>query len=364
MRSGRSGLAPCDWGGLPIACHIGRVAGIEADPFPGDLAAWDNRATRLALAALEADGITGRIAAARSRWGAARCAVVIGTSTSGVETLERAYRARADGAPLAAGYSLRHHNDHQAVAAFLQRLCGLDGPAYTISTACSSSAKALVDAVQLIEAGLADAVLCGGVDSLCRTSLAGFDALELVSRAPCRPCDAARDGLSIGEGAAFLLVEREGSGPRLAGFGESTDGTSMSTPPEDGAGAHAAMAAALQRAGIAPAAVGYVNLHGTATPANDSAECAAVARLFGAQVPVSSLKGLVGHTLGAAGAVEAVMALIAMEAGLLPGNAGLATPDPEIACAVLAESREAPLSHLLSNAFGFGGNNCALVLAR
>ncbi len=362
MRQGRSGLAPCDFPGLTFPCHAGEVAGLDAEPFPEALADWDNRAARIALAALRADGLEARVADAVARHGAERVALVVGTSTSGVETLERVYRARPRGERLAEDYSMRHHNDHQAVTAFLQRHCAIAGPAHTVSTACSSSAKALVDAVQLVEAGVAEAVLCGGVDSLCLTSLGGFEALELVSRAPCRPCDAARDGLSIGEGAAFLLVERGAAGPRLAGHGESSDGTNMSTPPPDGAGAAAAMRAALAMAGLAPGEIDYVNLHGTATPANDTAECAAVVAVLGAEVPVASFKGMVGHTLGAAGAVEIAMTLIAMEAGLQPGTVGLERVDPEIAAHVLAAGRAGPMRRTMTNAFGFGGNNCALVL--
>ncbi|MEL6476505.1 MAG: beta-ketoacyl-ACP synthase [Pseudomonadota bacterium] len=363
LRDGRSGLTICDWG-VPFPCHIGRVAGVEGDAFPAAHAAFDNRANRLALAALATDGLAEQIAAARSRHGAGRIGLVVGTSTSGVERLETAYRSRPLDAALPAEYSLRHHNDHHAVAAFLHDFLDIQGPGHTVSTACSSSAKALIDAVHLIEAGLCDAVLAGGVDSLCFTSLAGFEALELVSRAPCRPCDAARDGLSIGEGAAFLLVERAADGPRLSGYGETSDGTNMSTPPEDGRGAAEAMRAALARAGLTPEQIAYVNLHGTATPANDASEGAAVSTVLGNAVPVASLKGALGHTLGAAGALEIALCLIAQRAGLMPGTVGLESQDPAIACHVLTAPVAGEMPHLLSNAFGFGGSNAAVVLSR
>ncbi|HUF87989.1 MAG TPA: beta-ketoacyl synthase N-terminal-like domain-containing protein, partial [Thermohalobaculum sp.] len=330
MRAGSCGLTPCDYADVDVPCFIGRVAGIEDDAFPRHLRAFDNRAARLALAALAADGFAQHVRAACARFGRHRVGLVLGTSTSGIERLERVYRARRADAPLASDYSMRHHNDYHAVTSFLFEHLGLGGPGYTVSTACSSSAKAIVDATQLIQAGLCDAVLAGGVDSLCMTSLCGFDALELVARAPCRPCDTGRDGLSVGEGAGFVLIERGGDGPRLAGFGETSDAVSMSTPPPDGAGAAAAMRRALARAGLAPEAIGLVKLHGTATPANDAAECAAVAEIFGQTVPAASLKGMIGHTLGAAGAVEAVMCLDAMEAGILPANVGLETQDPAI----------------------------------
>lgn len=363
LQTARSGLVPCDIAGLPFACHIGPVAGVEHDPFPAALAAYDNRAARLAHAALVCDGFEAHVATARARYGAHRVGLVLGTSTSGVERLESAYRARPPGAPLADDYSLRHHNDHQAVAAFVAEHLGLTGPCHTVSTACSSSAKALIDAVQLVQAGICDAVVAGGVDSLCLTALNGFESLELISRRPCRPCDADRDGLSIGEGAGFLLVQRAASGPRLTGYGESQDGTHMSTPPADGAGAQAAMRAALTRAGLTPADIGYVNLHGTATPANDAAEGAAVRAVLGPDTPVSSLKGAIGHTLGAAGALEAILCLLALAEGLLPANVGLATQDPAIDCAVITAPRRAAYTHALSNAFGFGGNNACLVLS-
>ncbi|MEM9736384.1 MAG: beta-ketoacyl-ACP synthase [Pseudomonadota bacterium] len=362
MAAGRSGLVPATGWDLPFACHIGAVSGLETCAPPPELSAYDNRATRLAVAGLSADGFAGRVAEARSRWGAQRVGLVMGTSTSGVEKLETTYRARAGDGPLDPAYSLRHHNDHQAVAAFCQAYLGLEGPCYTISTACSSSAKALVDGVQLIEAGICDAVVVGGVDSLCLTSLNGFEALQLVSREPCRPCDGARDGLSIGEAGAFLLIERGAEGARLSGFGESSDGINMSTPPEDGAGAAHAMREAL--GALPPDQVAWVNLHGTATPTNDVAEGRAVAGVLGREVPAVSLKGAVGHTLGAAGALEAAMCLIALEEGLVPATVGCAAPDPEIPCAVALTPSRSRGRHILSNAFGFGGNNCALVLSR
>jgi 3-oxoacyl-[acyl-carrier-protein] synthase-1 len=286
---------------------------------------------------------------------------VLGTSTSGIERLERVYRARTGDGPLAADYLMRHHSDHHAVTACLIEHLDIAGPSYTVSTACSSSAKAVVDATQLIRLGLCDAVLAGGVDSLCMTSLYGFEALELVSRRPCRPFDAERDGLSIGEGAGFLLLERDAEGPHLLGYGETSDAVSMSTPPPDGAGAAAAMRAALASAGVPPERVGFLKLHGTATPANDSAESAAAAAVLPA-APAASFKGLIGHTLGAAGAVEAVMCLDAMEAGILPGSAGLAAPDPALPGRIQARAVPAEYDVALCNAFGFGGSNCALVL--
>jgi 3-oxoacyl-[acyl-carrier-protein] synthase I len=362
MRDMRSGLVPCDLPDIDVPCFVGRVGGVEDIAFPGPLGDWDNRASRLALLALETDGLVDAVRRAKSRWGVRRVGLVVGTSTSGIERLEKVYRARRGDGPLAADYSMRHHNDHHAVASFLIEHLGVEGPSYTVSTACSSSAKALVDAAQLIRLDLCDAVLAGGVDSLCMTSLYGFDALELVSRQPCRPLGADRDGLSIGEGAGFLLLERGGAGPHFLGFGESSDAVSMSTPPADGAGAAAAMRAALDSAGLTPGRIGFLKLHGTATPANDSAEMAAASAVFPQPVPAGSMKGLIGHTLGAAGAVEAVMCLDAMEARILPGSAGIGACDPSLPGKILERSVEAEYDTVLCNAFGFGGSNCALVL--
>lgn len=365
LRNGRSGLTPSTMPDLPFECFTGSVAGLEQIEFPADVTAFDNRANRLALAALETDSFRETVSGAVTRWGADRCGIVMGTSTAGIEKLESVYRDREDADPLPTDYSMQHHDNIQAVAGFLQAHLRLTGPSYTVSTACSSSAKSLIDAVQLIEAGICDAVVTGGVDCLCLTSLNGFESLQLVSRSPCRPCDANRDGLSIGEAAALLLVERDAeAGFCLSGWGESSDGVNMSTPPEDGAGAAVAMRSALESAGISADEIGYVNLHGTATAINDAAETRAVASVIGQTTPVSSLKGAIGHTLGAAGAAEAILCLIALKEGIVPANTGLETIDPTIACNVVAQSQSAPLNHVLSNSFGFGGSNCALVLSQ
>jgi 3-oxoacyl-[acyl-carrier-protein] synthase I len=366
VTAGRSGLSPCAYPDLPFDCYVGHVAGLETLPFPTEFSDFDNRANRLALAALQSDGFLAAAGSMRERWGPGRCGVILGTSTSGIEKLESVYRARVrDDDPLPVDYVMSHNDNHQAVAAFTQKYFGLSGPSYTISTACSSSAKALIDATQLIEADFCDAVLVGGVDTLCLISLNGFEAMQLVAREPCRPCDADRNGLSIGEAAGFLIIERnDNRGVRISGMGESSDGVSMSTPPRDGAGAAVAMRTAVESAGISPDQIGYVNLHGTATPTNDTAECTAVSNVFGSDTPASSLKGMLGHTLGAAGAVEAIMSVIALEENLIPGNIGLSNLDPEISCNIVAHARTAELSHVISNAFGFGGSNCALLFSQ
>jgi 3-oxoacyl-[acyl-carrier-protein] synthase-1 len=365
LQEGRSGLSENHHLKLPFSCFLGEVAELDTLVFPKGQAAYDNRANRLALAALKSDGFEEAAKTCKNKYSAARCGIVLGTSTAGVEKLEHVYRTRDADAPMPENYSMRHHDSLQAVSAFLQSYLGFQGPSYSISTACSSSAKAIIDAYQLVETGLCDAVIAGGVDSLCLTSVNGFESLELMSRQPCRPNDISRNGLSIGEAAAFVLVERDSVGSvKVTGYGESSDGTNMSTPPEDGAGACAAIRQALDRAGLEPKDIDYVNLHGTATIVNDATEARAVTAAIGSDVPASSLKGAIGHTLGAAGASEAVLCIYAMEEGILPGNVGLENLDPKALPNITSHSRTGSIRHVLSNSFGFGGSNCALVFSK
>jgi len=218
-------------------------------------------------------------------------------------------------------------------------------------------------------AGLIDAAVVGGVDSLCLTTLYGFQSLQLTSSTPCRPFDVRRDGLSIGEAAAFVLLERIPALPPpdallLLGVGESADAYHMSSPHPQGAGARDAMRCALLSAGLAPAEIDYINLHGTGTPNNDSAEGHAITGLFGIGTPCSSTKAAMGHTLGAAGALEAVICALALDHGMLPGGLNTREPDPRLALHYVTENREVRLRRVLSNSFGFGGANCALLLGR
>ena len=365
LREGSSGLSETHHLKLPFSCFLGEVSGLDTLAFPDEHAAYDNRANRLAYSALKSDCFDEAAQACKEKFGADRCGIVLGTSTAGIEKLERVYRARSAESPMPESYSMRHNDSLQSVAAFLQSYLGFQGPSYSISTACSSSSKAIVDAYQLVEAGLCDAVLAGGVDSLCLTSANGFESLELMSRDPCHPNDVSRNGLSIGEAAALLLIERDSAGSiRMTGYGETSDGTSMSTPPEDGAGARAAILQALERAGISANDIDYVNLHGTATTINDTAEARAVEAAIARNVPASSLKGAIGHTLGAAGAAEAVLCLYAMEENILPGNTGLENLDVNVLPNITRHSRKSQMRHVLSNSFGFGGSNCVLVFSR
>lgn len=357
-----------DLEGVALDTWIGRVSGVEDEPVLPRLAEFDCRNNRLAQLGLRQDGFDAAVAQARARYGPERIAVLIGTSTSGMGHCERAYRQRdpRSGA-LPEWFTERYSMNLFSVADFVQRYLELSGPAAAISTACSSSAKVFASAARMIEAGYADAAVVGGVDSLCLTTLYGFNSLDLLSREPCRPCDAARDGISIGEAAGFALLERPGraqSGVALVGYGESSDAFHMSSPDPSGDGAYAAMQFALQRAGIDPREVHYVNMHGTGTPANDRIEDRAIFRLFGAAVPCSSTKGWTGHTLGAAGIVEAIICALCLDAHLIPGTLNLERVDPAFESRVAAAPETRDLRYVLSNSFGFGGSNCSLLLAR
>jgi len=367
LRARRSGLRHNDFGhfdGAALDTWIGRVDGIEDAPLPERLARWECRNNRLAWLALQQDGVLEALRAARSRHGADRIALVLGTSTSSIGATEEAYARLADGAFPPDLRRPMVHTPH-SLGGFVQQATGIGGPCVTVATACSSSAKVFAQAARLLQAGIVDAALVGGVDTLCGSVLYGFNSLGLVSNAPCRPFDVARDGLSLGEAGGFALLERgHDSDFLLRGYGESSDAHHMSAPHPEGLGARLSMGDAMARAGVDPAEVGYLNLHGTATPANDAVEARAVAELFPATLHASSTKGWTGHTLGAAGIVESVVALLALRDGLLPGILNSATPDPACGPQVRFDNATADARVAMNNSFGFGGNNCSLVFAR
>jgi 3-oxoacyl-[acyl-carrier-protein] synthase I len=364
MRAQRTGLAPVRFMGLPLTTWTGEVAGVDAVSLPDPLAEFDCRNNRLAWLALQHDNFLDAVAAARARWGEHRVGVFLGTSTSGLLQTELAYRRRGPDGALPADFRYEPTQSTYSLAKFVTRALQLSGPSWVVSTACSSSAKVFGTAARMIASGLIDAAVVGGADSLCMTTLYGFNSLELLAQDICRPWDAQRAGLSIGEAAAFALLERDSTRPRgwLLGVGESNDGHHMSTPHPEGAGAIAAMRDALVDARLQPFEIDYINLHGTATPTNDVAEAHAVAQVFGTQTPCSSTKGATGHTLGAAGAVEAMMSLLAMRHGLMPAGLNLRQRDPDLPLNYLAENRDAPIRRVVSNSFGFGGSNACLVL--
>ncbi|MBS0557590.1 MAG: beta-ketoacyl-[acyl-carrier-protein] synthase family protein [Proteobacteria bacterium] len=362
----RSGLRRNDLADWPLDCWIGRVDGIEQSPLPSAWRQWESRNHRLAWMALDTDGFRERALAAIERYGATRVALILGTSTSSIGETENAYRSLdADGRFDATQRASRVHEPH-ALAAFVRQALGLHGPCLTISTACSSSAKVFASAERLLRTGLADAAIVGGVDTLCGSVLYGFNALQLVSCAPCRPFDVDRAGLSLGEAAGFALLESitvDKSAPRLVGHGESADAHHMSAPHPQGLGAQSAMHEALARAGLAADAVDYINLHGTASRQNDEVEAALIARMFPATTCASSTKGWTGHALGAAGIVEACVALLAIEHGFAPGTLNTRELDPACGPQIRIDNVQRGVRVALSNSFGFGGNNCCLAFA-
>lgn len=367
LSSSHGGLRENDFSSAPLACWIGRVDGVEDAALPAAHAAWESRNNRLAWLGLQQDGFLERALDARQRYGATRVALVLGTSTASIGATEEGYRhLDSDGRMPAALRRPPIHAPH-SLAGFVAEALGLEGPCLTVSTACSSSAKVFASAERLIRLGLADAAVVGGVDTLCDSVLFGFNALELVSPEPCRPFDQARRGISIGEAAGFALLERVGSAPgapRLLGYGESSDAHHMSTPHPEGLGAELAMRDALARGGLRPEQVDYINLHGTASLKNDEVEAALIARAFPVTTRASSTKGFTGHTLGAAGILEAAIALLAIRHNFIPGNLGCTHPDEACGPQLALQSEQRAVNVALSNSFGFGGNNACLAFGR
>ncbi len=363
LEAHRSGLVPNDFTHQRLDTWIGRVPGAGTAALPPPLISWDCRNNRLAWLGLQADGFLDAARTARDRYGAQRVAVVIGTSTSSIGETEDEYRKLGPGESLPAHLNPRVHTTH-SLGAYVQAALGLDGPCITLSTACSSSAKVFASAERMIRLGLVDAAIVGGVDSLCGSVLFGFSALQLLSPEPCRPFDTRRTGISIGEAAGFALLERGGGRLNLLGYGESSDAFHMSAPQPQGLSIERALDDALARAGIDVDAVDYINLHGTASVQNDEVEAALVARRFGDSVHASSTKGFTGHTLGAAGIVEAVVCLLALEHGMLPGTANTELLDPLCGPQIRLRPGRGDVRVALSNSFGFGGNNCVLVFGR
>ena len=369
IRAGRSALAPCDFDRLPVAAYAGAVPMLDHMALTGAWAAFDCRNNRLAELALQQDGFADAVAEARARYGASRIGLFTGTSTSGILQTEQAYREIDPGGALPSGFDYDRTHNTYALGRYVRARLGLGGPSFTISTACAATAKVFAAAARMIAAGLCDAAVVGGADSFCATTLFGFHALGVMAEGPCRPFDAERSGISIGEAAGFALLEplRPGHAPdalMLLGAGESSDAYHMSSPDPEGGGAFAAMRAALHQARLDPGQIDYVNLHGTATLVGDAAEDKAVSSLFGMATPRSSSKGFTGHTLGAAGMVGAAIAGLAIRNGFLPGSPHTRTLDPAFAEGHLLAGRPARVERVMCNAFGFGGVNCSFILGQ
>jgi len=367
LASNHGGLTSCDFEGVDLPTWIGRVKGLESVSIAAGLEDYDCRNNRLIQLGLEQDGMIEAVAQLKRTYNASRIGIFFGTSTSGIETTEQFYRRRArPGESLGAAFNYHKTQNVYSGAAFIREFLGLAGPAQVISTACSSSAKVFAAAQRYMEAGLCDAAIVGGADSLCLMTLYGFNSLQLVSGQVCRPADKNRDGINIGEACGFATLEWSDSDAdlRLLGYGESSDAYHISTPHPEGLGAYVAMESALRRAGLTASEIDYVNLHGTATPANDASEDHAVSRLFGEQTPCSSTKGFTGHTLGAAGIVEAVFSIIAIENGLIPASLNTKEVDPEFKANIILEPNKKSVNRVMSNSFGFGGTNASLIFGR
>ncbi|NNM69155.1 MAG: beta-ketoacyl-[acyl-carrier-protein] synthase family protein [Gallionella sp.] len=370
LRARRSGLNPCAFEDVDLETYIAKIEALDSYRVRLDLSAYDCRNNRLAQLCLEQDGFPDAVSAAKSKYGAARIGLFLGTSTSGILQTELAYR-RLDtqtGA-LPPSFHYAETQNTYSLAGFVSRYLGLHGPSFVVSSACSSSAKVFANAARMMAAGVCDAAVVGGVDSLCLSTLYGFNSLGLMSRFPCRPYDAERDGISIGEGAGFVLLERATAANTpgailLLGIGESSDAYHMSTPHPEGLGARLAMQRALASAGLQTGEIDYINLHGTATKSNDASEARAVADVFGDLVSCSSTKGWTGHLLGAAGITEAIISMLAVEQGFVPGSLNTQRVDPAMAIDYLIENSARSINRVLSNSFGFGGSNCSLVLGR
>lgn len=367
--AGETGLVERDDAVPERTMYLGAVE-IPLPQIPEDLARYRCRNNALSLAALLQFEDAAR--AAVERYGRDRVGVIFGTSTSGVSDAEEALRYQRRHGGLSPGFAYAQL-EFGGGAGFIADYLDIAGPTYTISTACSSGARALATARSLLALGVCDAVVAGATDTLCNLTIFGFSALQALSDELTNPCSVNRKGLSLGEASALFLVTGERGGVQLLGVGESSEAHHMSAPDPTGAGAEGAMRGALDDAGVAAADIQYVNLHGTGTPLNDAMECAAVARVFGLDTPCSSTKPLVGHTLGAAGATEAGFCWLALQ-GATPTELPLiphrwdGQRDAEIPAVDLVESAGSiahsgrPLA--ATNSFGFGGNNCVLILGR
>ncbi|EFF75999.1 beta-ketoacyl-ACP synthase [Achromobacter piechaudii] len=339
-------------------------------PIPAALPAHlHSRNNQLLLAC--AEQIAPQLQRAIGRYGPSRIAVVLGTSTSGVNDNAPAFRELATQGAWPANYDYRRQA-LSSPAAFLAAHLGVTGPAYTLSTACTSSARALLSARRLLALGLCDAVVCGGADTLCRLTINGFATLKAVDDRPCLPFSANRRGINIGEAGVLFVMQREasdGDAVALLGGGASSDAWHMSAPEPSGAGARQAMLAALQNARVTPADIGWVNLHGTGTAHNDAMESHAMHAVFPDGVACASTKALTGHTLGAAGALEAALAWITLSSanadGRLMPHCWDGQPDPALPALDFSTAGHR-YAHgrpriAMSNSFAFGGNNASLI---
>jgi len=365
IQNNKTALRNISYPGLNFNTWLGKINDIDNVELESSLQSYNCRNNKLAKLGLDTDNFRHEINSAIKKYDKNRIGVFMGTSTSGKAETEAAYtQLDQNNVRLPADFDMLHTHNIASVQDYVQHSLGLDGVGLTISTACSSSAKVFATAHRYIDAGLCDAAIVGGVDSLCLSTIYGFHSLQLVSSKPCCPWDAERNGISIGEAAGFVLLERSDEAKnkiQLKGFGESSDAYHMSTPHPDGEGAAIAMKAALVRSGLSHTEIDYINLHGTATPSNDLAESQALQKVFSTDITCSSTKGLTGHTLGAAGITEAIICSLVLENNTLPGTVNFKNTDLSLTVKVLETSVVRSVNNVMSNSFGFGGSNCSLV---
>lgn len=357
LRDGRSGLGASEH--YPVPSDVGAVKG-SLPALPKPMSAHDTRLARL-LTYLVGQ-LDAPIARARARWAADRIGIFLGTSTAGAATTETAYAEYINAGALPADYDYEKQHTFGATLDVMRTLTGARGPGWVVSTACTSSAKTVGAARRMMAAGLIDAAIVGGVDTLCAMTLRGFGSLGALAEGRCRPFSEAANGINIGEGGALVVMERKGEAEVLVeGVGESSDAYHVSAPHPDGVGAELAMRRALPP-GVEGADVDHVNAHGTGTPHNDGMESKAIRAVVGADVPVLSTKSYTGHTLGGAGATELALATWMMQDGFIAPSLGLEPVHPKHGINVCSERRDARLGRVLSNSFAFGGNNISLCL--
>lgn len=359
LRGNRDGLVD-----VPFDVGFPTVVGalpFELPELPPELSGWTNRPNRISQHLV--NHLEGPLAKTRARWKPERIGIVLGTSTSGADMTERAYKHWLEHGSLPETYDFRKQHTFGALVDVLKQLTGAEGPAWVVSTTCTSSAKPFGSARRLIETDVLDAVIVGGIDTLCTMTVTGFHSLGALSAKPCKPFSAQRDGINIGEGGALMIVERSGDGVALLeGVGESSDAYHISAPHPEGLGASLAMQRALEVAGVDPRDVDHINAHGTGTPLNDTAEAKGILSVFGNDIPVVSTKSYTGHTLGGAGAIEAVMSILVLEEGRIAPSLRVDPIDPKVEINVLTEPQTGSYRRVLSNSFAFGGNNCSVVL--
>ncbi|AWF79418.1 beta-ketoacyl-[acyl-carrier-protein] synthase II [Microbulbifer sp. A4B17] len=336
--------------------NLGIVQGKLPD-LPSSLQDYHCRNNQLALAVLAQ--IESAVAELIEKHGAGRIGVVMGTSTSGIDSGEAYLSGEKE-----TGYNYRLQQQMAGLSTFVAKYLGIQGVQLTVSTACSSSANAFASARRLISTGTCDAVVVGGVDSLCGMTVRGFHSLGALSAGQTNPFSVNRDGINLGEAGAMFVLSKEPGPVVLSGVAATSDAHHMSAPDPEGRGAEACMRGALENAGLDTADIDYLNLHGTGTPHNDFMEALAVERVFGSQLPCSSTKPYTGHTLGAAGALEAAFCWLALQYDQLPHHQYDGHYDPEIVRLNLYQGHEAPgkLRYVMSNSFAFGGSNCSVIL--